>query len=63
MTGQEVKRKLRERGITIKQWSEDNNYPYLLVSRVIRGVQKANYGKGHEVAVALGMKSPDREAA
>lgn len=63
MTGQEVKRKLRERGVTIKQWAEEHEYPYVLVSRVIRGVQKANYGKGHEVAVALGMKNPEREAA
>ncbi|AIV75392.1 MULTISPECIES: DNA-binding protein [pseudomallei group] len=63
MTGEAAKRKLREQGKTIKQWAEENGYPYVLVSRVIRGVQKANYGKGHEVAVALGMKTRAGEAA
>lgn len=63
MTGEAAKRKLREQGKTIKQWAEENGYPYVLVSRVIRGVQKANYGKGHEVAVALGMKIRAGEAA
>ena len=56
MTGEAVKRKLREQGKTIKEWAQEHGYDYVLVSRVIRGVQKANYGKGHDVAVALGMK-------
>ncbi|CAR51893.1 hypothetical phage protein [Burkholderia cenocepacia J2315] len=58
MTGEAVKRKLREQGKTIKEWAQEHGYDYVLVSRVIRGVQKANYGKGHDVAVALGMKKP-----
>lgn len=60
MTGETAKRKLREQGKTIKQWADEHGYPYVLVSRVIRGVQKGNYGKGHEVAVALGMKQGDQ---
>ncbi|MBU9260527.1 DNA-binding protein [Burkholderia multivorans] len=63
MTGEAVKRKLREQGKTIKEWAEEHGYDYVLVSRVIRGVQKANYGKGHDVAVALGMKKPGGEVA
>ncbi len=58
MTGEQAKRKLRDQGKTIKEWAQEHGYDYVLVSRVIRGVQKANYGKGHDVAVALGMKKP-----
>ena len=63
MTGDAAKRKLREQGKTIKEWAAEHGYPYVLVSRVIRGVQKANYGKGDEVAVALGMKQAAGEEA
>ncbi|MCG5260402.1 DNA-binding protein [Cupriavidus gilardii] len=64
MTGEQAKRKLREQGKTIKQWAEENGFPYVLVSRVIRGVQRGHYGTGHQIAVALGMKKPsDQEEA
>lgn len=65
MTGEQVKRKLRSQGKTIKQWAEENGFSYILVSRVIRGVQKGNYGTGHQIAVKLGMKGSDldKEAA
>ncbi|WP_211452600.1 DNA-binding protein [Collimonas antrihumi] len=56
MTGDQVKRKLRQQGKTLRQWAQENDFDYILVSRIIRGVQKGNFGKGHEVAVALGMK-------
>ncbi len=56
MTGEQVKRKLRQQGKTLRQWAQENDFDYILVSRIIRGVQKGNFGKGHEVAVALGMK-------
>lgn len=56
MTGDQVKSKLRAEGITLKQWAASKGFDYLTVSRVIRGVQRGNYGKGHEIAVALGLK-------
>lgn len=59
MTGEQAKRKLRDRGITLRQWATDNGFDYILVSRIVRGVQKGNFGKGHDVAVALGMKKED----
>jgi len=58
MTGQEAKSKLREQGVTLKQWAAENGFDYVTVSRVVRGVQKGNYGVGHQIAVALGMKRP-----
>lgn len=63
MTGEQVKRKLRAEGKTIREWAREHGFPYVLVSRVIRGVQRGNYGKGHEIAVALGMKRSDGEIA
>jgi gp16 family phage-associated protein len=56
MNGEEVKRKLRARGITLTAWAKENNFPYPIVSGVIRGVIKGNFGVGHEVAVKLGLK-------
>ncbi len=56
MTGEQAKCKLREQGITLKKWAEERGYPYYMVSRVISGAVKANYGKAHDIAVALGMK-------
>ncbi|WP_246184405.1 DNA-binding protein [Pandoraea commovens] len=47
---------MRSEGKTIRQWADENGFSYILVSRVIRGVQRGNYGKGHDIAVALGMK-------
>ena len=56
MTGEEVKRKLREQGITLKEWANARGHPYYLVSRVICGTIKGNFGLSHQVAVELGMK-------
>jgi gp16 family phage-associated protein len=56
MTGQEVKRKLWSQGSNLKEWALANGYSPRLVSDVVRGVNRANYGKGYEIAVKLGIK-------
>ena len=61
MTGEQAKRKLYQQGITLRQWAKEHNFDYVAVSRVIRGVQKGNYGKGHAIAVALGMKKKSKK--
>lgn len=61
MTGEEAKRKLREQGITLKEWADARGYPYYLVSRVICGTIKGNFGLSHKVAVELGMKPESNE--
>jgi gp16 family phage-associated protein len=53
---QEAKRLLQQKGITLKQFAKMNNLEYRTVSEVVRGVNKGNYGEGHRVAVALGLK-------
>lgn len=60
MSGEEVKSRLRARGITLSAWAKQHNFPYPIVSGVVRGVIKGNFGVAHEVAVALGMKIEER---
>lgn len=56
MTPQQVKSSLRTQGITITQWSEDHGFPREAVYRVLNGVDKAAFGRAHNIAVALGLK-------
>ena len=56
MTPQQVKANLRAQGITITQWAEEHGYPREAVYRVLNGVQKAAYGRAHDIAVDLGLK-------
>lgn len=49
----DIKHQLRLRGSTLKQWAADNGYPMHLVSNVMRGVNKATFGRGREVAEKL----------
>jgi gp16 family phage-associated protein len=57
LSGDEVKTRLRERGETLKSWASKNGYPYQTVSDVVRGKSRCNYGMGHRIAIALGMKT------
>lgn len=44
---------------TVKQWAEEHDYNPRDVSDVIRGVNRAKYGRGYEIAVKLGMQDND----
>lgn len=59
MTAEQIKSRLRRQGITLTQWAKDHGYPRADVYRVLNGQYKAHYGRAHEIAVALGMKSAD----
>lgn len=61
MNGQQVKRKLWREGSTLKKWAQENGYSPRLVSDVVRGVNRGTYGKGHEIAVKLGMAKRDKD--
>jgi gp16 family phage-associated protein len=56
MTPDQVKSKFKREGITVTQWAEQNGYGRHYVYLVLNGQVKALYGKGHEIAVKLGMK-------
>ena len=57
-TAQQVKEHLSAQGLTVKQWAEDNNYPLPEVYKIMSGERKGLYGRGHEIAVKLGLKIP-----
>lgn len=56
MTADTVKQRLRAQGKTITQWATENNYRREEVYRVLGGQYRGNYGRAHEIAVALGLK-------
>lgn len=56
MNAEKVKKGFRDRGETIKAWSEERGYEYTYVSRILNGTVKANRGKAHKIAVELGLK-------
>lgn len=58
LTPEQVKEKFRKQGTTTKQWALENGYDPNRVYRVLNGFDKALYGKGHEIAVKLGLKMP-----
>lgn len=43
-------------GLTLKKWAADNGYDLQTVYKVVGGTRKAIYGRGHEIAVRLGIK-------
>lgn len=59
LTPNEVKHRLRQQGLTLKSWAEQNGYRYRTVSDVMRGHRRGNYGEGRDVAIALGLPVAD----
>ncbi|MGO1073204.1 DNA-binding protein [Lysobacter sp. CA199] len=56
MTPSQLKAKFRREGRTFSDWARQNGFKPDQVSRVVNGRSPANYGKAHEIAVALGLK-------
>ena len=52
-----AKARIVAQGKTYDQVSQEIGYPKWLINRVLNGTIKAKYGKAHECAVALGVKS------
>jgi gp16 family phage-associated protein len=63
MTANSFKARLRSQGKTIRQWAEEHNFPPDAVYRVLNGVDKANFGRAHDIAVAAGIKCTDQQLA
>jgi gp16 family phage-associated protein len=55
-TPEQVKAEFQAQGLTISQWAREHNWTPREVSLVLNGQVKGLYGKGHEIAVALGIK-------
>ena len=61
-TREDVRREFRERGVTIRAWAEAHGWPYHAVTDVLYGRVRGNFGRGHEIAVALGLKRGEAAA-
>jgi gp16 family phage-associated protein len=55
-TAKQVKDALAQQGKTQKEWATTHGFDVYLVTRVLNGTCKARRGKGHQIAVALGLK-------
>lgn len=44
---------LRKQGSSLKEWAADNGYGYKNASNVLRGINRANFGHGREIAEKL----------
>lgn len=55
-TPEEAHQWLDYHGISIAQWSRENNVPHGLVREILAGRKKCLRGMSHNIAVLLGMK-------
>ena len=56
MTPEQLKAKFHREGKTFTGWARDNGYRIHAVYLVLNGQSKCLHGKGHEIAVKLGLK-------
>jgi gp16 family phage-associated protein len=56
-TPEQIKANFRANGITVSQWARDHHYTPREVNLVLNGQVKGHYGKGHDIAVKLGLKA------
>lgn len=56
LTPEQLKDKFAQEGKTFSAWAEERGYSRFDVYRVINGMSKARRGKGHQIAVELGLK-------
>jgi gp16 family phage-associated protein len=62
-TPDQVKANFLAAGITMSEWARAQGFTPRDVSLVLNGQIKGRYGKGHKIAVALGIKTTDQHAA
>lgn len=61
-TREQVKQAFFACGDTPHAWAVRNNFDPSLVYRVLSGYSRCTKGKGHEIAIALGMKAAPSSA-
>lgn len=59
LSPEQVRQRLHMQGVTVTQWAAAHGYNRDDVYRVLGGQSKARFGRGHDIAVALGMKLAD----
>jgi gp16 family phage-associated protein len=61
LTPDQIRQRFYQRGETLSQWAAERGYDRQAVYRVMGGRDRGNFGRAHEIAVALGLKVPDAE--
>lgn len=56
LTPEQLKARFQREGKTFADWAKAHGYTRQEVYRVLNGQAKAKYGKGHEIAIKLGLK-------
>jgi gp16 family phage-associated protein len=56
MTPEQLKMKFAQEGRTFSDWAKQNGFARRDVYLVLNGQCKARWGKGHDIAVRLGLK-------
>ena len=56
MTPDQLKNKFKREGRSFAEWARQNGYEYVDVIRLVNGFNKGRRGRGHEIAVKLGLK-------
>ena len=56
MTAEQLKAKFAQEGRTFSDWAKQHGYARRDVYLVLNGQCKARWGKGHTIAVQLGLK-------
>jgi gp16 family phage-associated protein len=63
MTPDQVRKKFKREGKTIKSWALEHSYDPNRVYRILGGFEKCEYGASHEIAVKLGLKKDTKPGA
>ncbi|WP_081344966.1 hypothetical protein [Janthinobacterium lividum] len=58
----EVRRRFYNEGVTILEWAQSNGFDVNLVYGVLSGRSRAIRGESHRIAIALGLKSAEKNA-
>ena len=58
-TANQIKHRLRQQGLTLKEFAKANGFKYRTVSDAVRGVRIGNYGEGRDVRIKLGLPVND----
>ncbi len=58
-TPNQIKHRLRQQGLTLKQFAAANGFKYRTVCDAVRGQRLGNYGEGRDVRLKLGLPVND----
>jgi len=58
-TAREVRTWFYDQGLSVTDWARDHGFPRQAVYAVLSGKSRCTRGRGHQIAVALGMKRSD----